>query len=76
MQLNARQRKALDLLKADSRRDIYQTCHFFDYGITYTGDEKYDLLSREDVDGLLATGLLVPKWPNDPKVQCWVLTPN
>lgn len=73
MKLNARQQRAIDLLRADPRRYLYQTCNYFDYCITDTADEKYEYLVKGDVDVLVGLGLIVPTWPDANDVQCWRL---
>lgn len=75
MKLNDRQQKVIGLMRADPSRDLYQAYNHFDYCVTYTGGEKYEYLNKQDVDHLVAQGLIVPKWPKRLNVQCWILRP-
>ena len=74
--LNGRQRRAIELLQAYSKSELYQTYRLTEYCISYSASGTYAHLSRDDVDGLLQRGLIVPKWPDAPDAQCWVLAPT
>lgn len=67
--LNDRQRSALELLRSNPERDLYEGAGgggnrgSGEYWITYSADKAYLPLHWEDVRDLLEQGLLCDKWP-------------
>lgn len=74
--LNHRQVRALELMRADRKRDLYQACTWTEHCITYTAGEKYEYLTKADVADLEARGLIERKWKDRLDLGCWILTPN
>jgi hypothetical protein len=74
LELNFRQRKALELLNARRDRDIYEgggpdgrrgSGRFW---VTYSGGERYEPLTWSDVRNMQAAGLIMERYPG-----CYVL---
>lgn len=68
--LNIRQQRVLDLMRARQDRDLYETAganHKVGsgmYAVTYTGDEpRYAYLTQEEVDDLVRRGMIEERWP-------------
>lgn len=73
--MNERQARALELMRApldhakDQRRDLYEGVGDTSrsgsglYWITCTAGESYQPLTKADVDDLLASGVIVERWP-------------
>ena len=66
--LSAHQVQALQLLRADRRRDLYEGAGRANEGcgmfwITYSADESYAPWTAREVEELAAAGLLVQRWP-------------
>lgn len=74
--MNPRQERALELMRAPpksigyNRRDLYEGasrsiggkgCGL--YWITYTAGHQYEPLTQQDIDDLVACGLIKQKWP-------------
>lgn len=72
--MNERQERALELMRAPPKSTGYQRRDLYElgnpdgsgsgrYGLSYTAARKYEALTQQDVDGLLAAGLIKQKWP-------------
>lgn len=80
MNLNRQQSRAIELLRQDFRRDLYEGAEgrLKDnkgsglYYVTYCPDGNGTELTRSDVEELLAERLIKPKW-NDASLHCYVL---
>lgn len=57
-----------DVLRSDTRRDVYLTSDG-KFGITYGGG----LVSPDVVKQMVAENRLVLRWPDKPNLQCYVL---
>lgn len=73
--------QALSMLASDPRRDIYETCNSDrgqppcgEFMVTYT-DGHGPVLTRREVEDLLAKGSIKLKWPDHPECRCFVLAP-
>jgi hypothetical protein len=78
--MNERQQIALQMLREDPKRDLYEGAartntklgsgNFY---ITYSPGSNL-VLTRGDVDDLVSAGLIKLKYPRDPEIQSYILT--
>lgn len=71
--MNERQKRALELMRdpdCHKRRELYEGASTDnsrlgsgEYWITYKASRGYEPLTKQDVDDLLACGLIKEKWP-------------
>jgi hypothetical protein len=78
--MNERQELALRMLRQDPKRDIYEGADRLNtkkgsgnFYITYSPANSV-VLTRGDIDDLVAAGLIKLKRPHNPEAQCYVLT--
>lgn len=77
--MNAAQSKALDLLRADSKRDLYETAApenskkgSGQFMVTYSNGES-PVLTERDMQDLWAHSLIRPKYPDNLEIKVFVL---
>lgn len=62
------------MLRADPRRDLYETCLRGQYQVTYSNGNS-PTLNQSQVDDLIRHRLIQLKWPECPQARCYVLAP-
>jgi hypothetical protein len=62
-------------LRADPKREVYQTCKYTTCCITYTGDSEYSGMEFPIADAqyLERSNVLKKKYPERPDLNVWVL---
>lgn len=63
--------QVLSALKADPRRDVYETIKGNEFWVSYQGGGP---ISGETIGQMLEQNLLKARWPDDPKAKCYILT--
>lgn len=69
--MTPRQQRIIDLMQARPERDLYEgsappnaRLGSGEFWLTYSADEHYQPLRREDVDALVQLGVIVERWPD------------
>lgn len=65
------QTKAMEMLRADPRRDLYETANLREFMVTYSDGES-PTLSEQEMQDLWAKSLIRPKYPNQLEVRVFV----
>jgi hypothetical protein len=79
--MNERQQLTLQMLREDPRRDLYEGADRLNtkkgsgnFYVTYSPPNSRLVLTRGDIDDLVAAGIIKLKWPSNPDAQYYVLT--